>query len=156
MAACRIALGGVGPSVVRASSAEAALTGRPLDRAAAEEAGRRAVEDIDPFDDAYASAWYRRAGDAGARAPRADRGVRAMKKAVVELTINGAERQMLVVPGATLLDTLRDAGPDRHPARLRPGRLRRLHRAGRRPADDVLPAAGRDHRGRAGRARSRG
>ena len=60
VARCRIALGGVGPGVVRASSAEAALTGRPLDRAAAEEAGRRAVEDIDPFDDAYASAWYRR------------------------------------------------------------------------------------------------
>ena len=60
MARCRIALGGVGAGVVRAPSAEAALTGRPLDRAAAEEAGRRAVEDIDPFDDAHASAWYRR------------------------------------------------------------------------------------------------
>ena len=48
------------PGAVRAPSAEAALTGRPLDRAAAEEAGRRAVEDIDPFDDAHASAWYRR------------------------------------------------------------------------------------------------
>ena len=33
-----------------------------------------------------------------------------MKKAVVELTVNGAERQMLVLPGATLLDTLRDQG----------------------------------------------
>jgi CO/xanthine dehydrogenase FAD-binding subunit len=60
VARCRIALGGVARSVVRSRSAEAALTGRPLDRAAAEEAGRRAVEDIDPFDDAYASAWYRR------------------------------------------------------------------------------------------------
>jgi len=60
VARCRIALGGVGQGVVRALSAEAALTGRRLDRAAAEEAGRRAVEDIDPFDDAYASAWYRR------------------------------------------------------------------------------------------------
>ena len=60
VAACRIGLGGVAPTAVRAPSAEAALLGRPLDRAAAEEAGRRAVEDIDPFDDAYASAWYRR------------------------------------------------------------------------------------------------
>jgi CO/xanthine dehydrogenase FAD-binding subunit len=60
VAACRIALGGVAPHAVRARAAEAALLGRPLDRAAAEEAGRRAVEDIDPFDDAYASAWYRR------------------------------------------------------------------------------------------------
>jgi len=33
-----------------------------------------------------------------------------MKKAVVELIVNGAERQMLVLPGATLLDTLRDQG----------------------------------------------
>ncbi len=33
-----------------------------------------------------------------------------MKKLVVELTVNGAERQVLVLPGATLLDTLRDQG----------------------------------------------
>ena len=33
-----------------------------------------------------------------------------MKKVVVELTVNGAERQMLVLPGATLLDTLRAEG----------------------------------------------
>jgi len=59
VAACRIALGGVAPTAVRAKSAEAALLGRSLDRPAAEEAGRRAVEDIDPFDDSHASAWYR-------------------------------------------------------------------------------------------------
>ena len=33
-----------------------------------------------------------------------------MKKRVVELTLNGAERQVLVLPGATLLDTLRAEG----------------------------------------------
>ena len=33
-----------------------------------------------------------------------------MKKTVVELNLNGAERQMLVLPGATLLDTLRAEG----------------------------------------------
>lgn len=60
VAACRIVLGGVAPSAVRAHAAEAALVGRSLDRAAAAEAGRRAVEDIDPFDDSHASAWYRR------------------------------------------------------------------------------------------------
>ncbi len=60
VAACRIALGGVAARVVRATSAETALTGRPLERTSAEEAGRRAVEDIDPFDNSYASAWYRR------------------------------------------------------------------------------------------------
>jgi carbon-monoxide dehydrogenase small subunit len=31
-----------------------------------------------------------------------------MKHAVVSLTVNGAERQMLVAPGATLLDALRE------------------------------------------------
>jgi Aerobic-type carbon monoxide dehydrogenase, small subunit CoxS/CutS homologs len=31
-----------------------------------------------------------------------------MKKSVVELTINGAERQMLVLPGATLVEVLRE------------------------------------------------
>jgi CO/xanthine dehydrogenase FAD-binding subunit len=59
VAACRIGLGGVAPTAVRATSAVAALLGRPLDRAAAVEAGRHAADDIDPADDAYASAWYR-------------------------------------------------------------------------------------------------
>lgn len=33
-----------------------------------------------------------------------------MKKRLVELTVNGAERQMLALPGTTLLDLLRDQG----------------------------------------------
>ncbi len=33
-----------------------------------------------------------------------------MKKRILDLTVNGAERQVLVLPGATLLDTLRDQG----------------------------------------------
>ncbi|ASR36016.1 hypothetical protein BAY61_14515 [Prauserella marina] len=56
----RIALGGVAPSPVRATSAEAALAGRPLTPATVEAAGRAARADIAPADDAYASAWYRR------------------------------------------------------------------------------------------------
>jgi CO/xanthine dehydrogenase FAD-binding subunit len=55
----RIALGGVAPRVVRASSVETALAGKPLDRPNVEKAAARASADIDPFDDAYASAWYR-------------------------------------------------------------------------------------------------
>lgn len=31
-----------------------------------------------------------------------------MKKSIVELTVNGAERQMLVLPGATLVEVLRE------------------------------------------------
>ena len=57
--ACRIGLGGVAPVAVRAASAEAALVGRPLDRASAEAAGKAALADIAPFDDSQASAWYR-------------------------------------------------------------------------------------------------
>ena len=53
----RIALGGVAREPVRALAAEAALAARSTSTRAA--AGR-AVEAADPFDDAYASAWYRR------------------------------------------------------------------------------------------------
>lgn len=54
----RIALGGVASAPVRALAAEQALLGRPLDEAA-EAAARVAHEGTAPFDDAYASAWYR-------------------------------------------------------------------------------------------------
>ena len=50
----RIALGGVARRPVRARHAEAALAD------GVEAAAQAALEDIDPFDDAYASAWYRR------------------------------------------------------------------------------------------------
>ncbi|BCB77777.1 FAD binding domain-containing protein [Phytohabitans flavus] len=55
----RIALGGVAPRPVRAVSAEGVLIGRPLETDVLDEAGRAARGDIEPFDDAYASAWYR-------------------------------------------------------------------------------------------------
>jgi carbon-monoxide dehydrogenase medium subunit len=50
----RIALGGVAPKPVRARHAEAAYA------QGVEAAAEAALQDIDPFDDAYASAWYRR------------------------------------------------------------------------------------------------
>ncbi|GAA1616498.1 FAD binding domain-containing protein [Nonomuraea maheshkhaliensis] len=56
---CRIALGGVAPRPARALSAERVLRGRPLTEESVSEAGLAARADIDPFDDAYASAWYR-------------------------------------------------------------------------------------------------
>lgn len=56
----RIALGGLAETVVRASSAERALLGAPLDHEHVTAAAESAVTgDIEPFDDAYASAWYR-------------------------------------------------------------------------------------------------
>jgi CO/xanthine dehydrogenase FAD-binding subunit len=54
----RIALGGVAPTPVRVRAAEQALIGRPLEEAA-EAAAQAAHEGTAPFDDAYASAWYR-------------------------------------------------------------------------------------------------
>ena len=51
----RIALGGVAREPVRAYAAEEALASGDLDAAA-----ELAVEAVDPFDDAFASAWYRR------------------------------------------------------------------------------------------------
>jgi CO/xanthine dehydrogenase FAD-binding subunit len=51
----RIALGGVAPRPVRALAAEQALAGGDVEAAAA-----LSVEAADPFDDAFASAWYRR------------------------------------------------------------------------------------------------
>jgi CO/xanthine dehydrogenase FAD-binding subunit len=56
---CRIALGGVAKSAIRATSVEQALIGRPLDRASVDAAAAAAQQDIAPADDAYASAWYR-------------------------------------------------------------------------------------------------
>ncbi len=51
----RIALGGVAPQPVRALAAEVRLAEGDIDGAA-----EAALEAADPFDDAYASAWYRR------------------------------------------------------------------------------------------------
>ena len=51
----RIALGGVAREPVRATAAEAKLAAGDIDGAA-----EAALEAADPFDDAFASAWYRR------------------------------------------------------------------------------------------------
>ena len=59
VASARIALGGAGAKPVRATAAEQALTGGPLDHDRAQAAGEAALQDAEPFDDAYASAWYR-------------------------------------------------------------------------------------------------
>jgi aerobic carbon-monoxide dehydrogenase medium subunit len=56
----RIALGGLGPRPLRCETAEGVLVGRPLDEPAVRDAARAAETVIEPFDDAYASAWYRR------------------------------------------------------------------------------------------------
>ena len=55
----RLALGGAGRRPIRSPAAEAVLAAGPLDRERAEAAGRAALDDAEPFTDAYASAWYR-------------------------------------------------------------------------------------------------
>ncbi len=52
----RVAIGGAGPTGARAPSVERALA----DGASAEDAAARVLDDVEPQDDALASAWYRR------------------------------------------------------------------------------------------------
>lgn len=59
VASARIALGGAGPRPIRATNAEAALTGKPLSLETVTTASELALMDAAPFTDAYASAWYR-------------------------------------------------------------------------------------------------
>ncbi|MEM9224405.1 MAG: FAD binding domain-containing protein [Pseudomonadota bacterium] len=56
----RIVLNGMGPRPARASAAEAALNGRPLESSAIERAAQVAAEGFAPQDDPIATAWYRR------------------------------------------------------------------------------------------------
>ena len=56
----RIALGAAGPYPIRATAAEAALTGSPLDPTTIDRAAEAAARESQPFTDAIASAWYRR------------------------------------------------------------------------------------------------
>lgn len=57
---CRIALGSVGPTVLRACKAEQMLIGTSLTSESALGAGRVAAEEATPIDDLRSSAWYRR------------------------------------------------------------------------------------------------
>jgi CO/xanthine dehydrogenase FAD-binding subunit len=56
----RIALGAVGPTPLRAHSAEAVIEGHRLDDARISAAAEAAAADAKPIDDVRASAWYRR------------------------------------------------------------------------------------------------
>jgi CO/xanthine dehydrogenase FAD-binding subunit len=57
---CSVSLGGIARYPVRAKSVEERLLGNAFDRASVIAAAEAAGNDIEPFDDAYASAWYRR------------------------------------------------------------------------------------------------
>jgi carbon-monoxide dehydrogenase medium subunit len=57
---CRIALGAVGPTPLRARTAEAALAGRAVDPSVVDSCARLVVDDIAPIDDIRCSEMYRR------------------------------------------------------------------------------------------------
>jgi CO/xanthine dehydrogenase FAD-binding subunit len=57
---CRIALGAVGPTPLRARTAEAVLEGHKVDTSAVDECARLVVEGISPIDDIRCSEIYRR------------------------------------------------------------------------------------------------
>jgi xanthine dehydrogenase iron-sulfur cluster and FAD-binding subunit A len=60
IADCRLAFGSVGPTVLRARKAEAALVGRPFSAELALKAAQIASEAISPIDDVRSTARYRR------------------------------------------------------------------------------------------------
>ena len=60
VAHARLALNGVGPHPLRATTAEAVLAGSTLDEMAITEAAAAAAEECEPFTDPIASEWYRR------------------------------------------------------------------------------------------------
>ena len=128
----RIALGCVGPTIVRVRDAEAVLAGRPLDRTARTEAALLAAAAIAPIDDVRGSAGYRRT----AVAALVERALEALADGTeanglplapilletperapdtapfagtVVATINGTRRELADVTHLSLLDALRDA-----------------------------------------------
>jgi CO/xanthine dehydrogenase FAD-binding subunit len=59
VAKCRIALGSVAPTPVRALATEARVIGRTFDAGLAETSGHRAVQEISPITDVRSTAAYR-------------------------------------------------------------------------------------------------
>jgi carbon-monoxide dehydrogenase medium subunit len=133
VAEARIALGCVGPTIVRVREAEDMLLGRPLGHTLAAEVAARAASTIVPIDDVRGSAQYRRAAVAALVERALDRiadGTEAGDLPVepvlletvharypseafggtVETTINGQVARLADVSHLSLLDALREAG----------------------------------------------
>jgi len=131
---CRISLGSVGPTVLRAREAEGALIGEVFSEELVLEAGRIASEEISPIDDVRSSADYRRRATAAlvfdglstawertGAPPRPLRGeptsirsdaapirVEMDGSASIRLTVNGEGRTIDVAPNELLLNVLRE------------------------------------------------
>ncbi|MBN1177960.1 MAG: FAD binding domain-containing protein [Anaerolineae bacterium] len=132
---CRIALGSVAPTVVRAPAAEAALVGQTFSAELALEAGNLAAQAVSPIDDVRSTAWYRRevikalvhdallaawerAGQPAQGtadllpdpAPAQTRSLRvgADETHTIELTVNGRLHKLAVAPNELLLNVIRE------------------------------------------------
>jgi xanthine dehydrogenase iron-sulfur cluster and FAD-binding subunit A len=133
VAEARIALGCVGPTIVRVREAEEMLLGRPLGHALATDVAAQAARAIVPIDDVRGSAEYRRTAVAALVERALDRiadGTEAVDLPVepvlletvharypsapfedtVDTTINGHARKLVDVAHLSLLDALREAG----------------------------------------------
>jgi xanthine dehydrogenase iron-sulfur cluster and FAD-binding subunit A len=136
LADCRLALGSVAPTVVRAPQAEAYLRGKVPTSKVALEAGRIAAGEINPIDDVRSTAWYRRrvvqaivhdallaawersGSELPPEAPRsAPEPVRPARPPVriaadalhpIDLLVNGERRRLAVPANALLLNVLRE------------------------------------------------
>ncbi|MEN6368700.1 MAG: FAD binding domain-containing protein [Thermotogota bacterium] len=132
----RIELGSVGPTVVRARKAEAALAKQPMSDAVRLAAAEAAANEIQPIDDVRSTADYRRKAavalvhdaivaawsrtEAEARPPRKGEPPRAVlqslpslavdpdESVVISLTVNGEETEIDVAPNELLLNVLRE------------------------------------------------
>jgi carbon-monoxide dehydrogenase medium subunit len=128
---CRIALGCLAPTVVRARTAEGYLAGKKLTAVVCSEAARLACEDVRPIDDLRGSAGYRLATLASLLAATleqlADGGITPDLSATsvlldtgdagqdspafdgaIETIINGQSYRFVGAAGKTLLDALRE------------------------------------------------
>ncbi|MCK4570365.1 FAD binding domain-containing protein, partial [Candidatus Bipolaricaulota bacterium] len=131
----RIALGSVGPTVVRAKKASSMLSDKPFSKDLILNAARMVGDEISPIDDVRSSAMYRTraavalvhdaimlAWDRHELKPRPIRGESALlipqttrpmrvqsgKRTSIELTVNGVSTALDVLPNELLLNVLRE------------------------------------------------
>ena len=114
IAQARLALASVAPTPIRAPTAERKLVGERPSAALFEEAGRLAAQDARPISDMRGSADYRRTLVAVLMARALADCCRKLglevgsHEALLNCTINGEDRSVLVDTRDTLLDLLRD------------------------------------------------
>jgi len=156
--ACASRWARVAPTPMRALSAEI-LVGRKVDENALAVVCDEVARAVRPITDVRASAKYRRemcrvlSGGRLKSAPP-ERGAR-YETMEVRLNVNGESKQWTIAPGESSPGCAAPRGLFRREARLRGGRMRRLHGAAQRPAHQFVPHVRRPG-GRGGRADHRG